>query len=103
VALFKCSDKFHAWVIGGWNNTRSEVLRIRETMTPHKVEPEKWYEIKVSVVGDTVSGIIDGTKVWTVPREIFEKSDSQEEFLPGVGIGVWSTLCKFGDIQIRER
>jgi hypothetical protein len=102
-AIFKCSEKYFTWVLGGWGNTRSEVLKIEETVTKDRIERGKWYEVQVSVLPEKVEGFLNGRRCWSLSRGDLEKCHDQDEFLNGIGVGLWNTLCKFKDIFLLHK
>lgn len=102
VAIFKCGRKCHAWVLGGWGGSRSEVMRISETRSETRIEKGRWNEVRISV-DKTVEGFLNGERIWSLPRKVLERNPSQTEFLPGIGLGVWSTMCKFKEVHYLKR
>ena len=103
VVIFKCSEKNHAWIVGGWRGKKSEVINVRETATAHGIESGRWYSVKVTVLPETVKGYLNGDEAWSVSRALLENAPSQKHFPAGIGVGLWNTMCKFKELRLTKR
>lgn len=55
------------WDIGGYNNTTNEMnIGLKSESMKGSIEPGRWYDIKVEIVGNTVKGYLDGNLVQEV-------------------------------------
>ncbi len=102
VVLFSCNQKHLAWILGGWQNTRSEVGGYESTRIEHEVETQCWFQVEIQVKKETVEGSIDGQMVWSLNRSEITESSPDVGFEKGVGVATWSTMVKFKDLELLE-
>jgi alpha-L-arabinofuranosidase len=58
------------WDIGGYNNSTNEMnIGLKSESMKGSVEPGRWYDIKLEIVGNTVKGYLDGKLVQKVSAE----------------------------------
>jgi hypothetical protein len=95
--LFSVDEKNLVWMIGGWNNQRSEVAGIASTKVDGPIEKNRWYEVTVEVLPDKITGYLNGVSQWSLERAKFKAKDFSSDFLPGIGVATWSSVCKFKD------
>ncbi len=95
VVLFQCDNHGLVWVLGGWNNSRSEVAGYKSTQYVESIKTDRWYEITIEVFDSVLNGYVNGDKKWSLSRKEIKASDVGEDFLTGIGMGVWNTVCKF--------
>lgn len=97
IVLFTCDSQSLVWVFGGWGNSRSEVAGIAATRVAGSIEPGRWYEVTVEVLADNITGYLNGEKQWSIPRHGLKSQSFSKEFLSGIGVATWSSVCKFKD------
>jgi hypothetical protein len=102
VVLFPCGDRALAWVIGGWNNRRSELAGYPATRLDHAIERNKWYQVEIRAKTDAIEGLLDGQKMWKIQRDEIRASSPDAGFQTGLGVAVWNTLAKVQNIRYRE-
>lgn len=54
------------WNLGGWSNTETAFQKDGEVVSkrlPHKIETDRWYDIRIEREGDTMRGYLDGKLV----------------------------------------
>lgn len=102
VVLFACGMMDLIWVLGGWGNTRSEVLGYPSTSNGFKIRRNEWYFLEVRVTESHVEGYINGEFNFKIPRSEVKHPSPNPGFQKGLGLGVWSTLAKFSDIRFLE-
>jgi alpha-L-arabinofuranosidase len=61
------------WNVAGWNNTQSAIQTndaIAGTAVRHRIESDRWYDLKLEVRDRTVRGYVDGQLIneATLPR-----------------------------------
>jgi hypothetical protein len=100
VVLFQVNNHDLIWVLGGWKNTRCEVVGYDSTKTTHTIEPRKWHHVRVEKDHEEVIGYMDGRTAWRLSLSDITKSSEDLGFLKGLGVGVWSTSTKFRNIRI---
>ena len=103
VVLFPADGRFFVWVLGGWNNTRTELAGHSQTSVNHSVEPNRWYDLTVEILHDGVKGYINGDKTWEIPRSKLKEIDYSKDFLGGLGVGTWNTVVKFKDLFVLDK
>jgi hypothetical protein len=99
VVLFVCDGKLLTWVLGGWDNSRSEVAGYPETGADLCVERFLWYKVEVRVGPEVLEGSVEDTVVWRLKRSDVTQSSPELGFQKGLGLGVWSTLAKFKELR----
>ena len=105
LAIVKYQQKYVRWNIGGWNNTRSMVQGIsneNETNRPDGVEPNRWYEIKLVVDGDRLTGWMGDVQKWNIRRtpEQVQGLSADDQLAGLVGLGTWSTHAQFSNVEV---
>jgi len=99
--LFDCEGKSLWWMIGGWNNSKSEVGGYADTRTEGPLERNKWYDLEIKVDAKEVVGRLNGKKKWSLLRSKIFESSPEVGFETGIGLAVWSGLSKFRNIRFR--
>lgn len=102
VVLFPCGMMQLIWIIGGWNNTRTEVLGYPSTSNGLKILKNEWYFIEVNVRGNVVEGFINGQLNFKLQKSDIKHPSPNVSFQQGMGLGVWNTLVKYADIRLLE-
>lgn len=102
VVLFACGMMDLIWVLGGWGNTRTEILGYPSTSNGFKIRKSEWYFLEVRVTESHVEGYINGEFNFKIPRSEVKHPSPNVGFQKGLGLGVWSTLAKFSDIRFLE-
>lgn len=100
VVLFRSHGVQLAWVLGGWKNTRSEVVGYPSTTTTDKLEKFHWYYIKIEADGEKLVGFLDGRKAWEILKKDLQPTSQDLNFQNGFGVGVWSSMSRFQRIRI---
>ena len=105
IVLFSCDKQPLSWVLGGWNNAWSEVAGFEGTKTNDMIEHGRWYEVTIEVLPDSVSGYLNGDRKWFLDRKTLKGNELARELSPevGIGVGVWSTVCKFKEPIIANK
>ncbi|MCB0271966.1 MAG: hypothetical protein KDD46_03000 [Bdellovibrionales bacterium] len=98
--LFRVGKYYLTWVLGGWENSRSEVLGIESTKTFHQIHHKKWYHIRIEQENQEVIGYIDGRTAWTIATSEIVHDSPDVGFQKGLGVGVWNTTSKFRNIRV---
>jgi hypothetical protein len=99
--LFRAAGplNFHALGLGSYGATAHEVFRVENgdwvrsvNPVPGRVEPQRWYKVRVEARGDTFRCLVDGSK-------LFEFTDGH--FARGqVGLSTWGTVVRFRNIKV---
>lgn len=100
IVLFPMDGKQLTWVLGGWKNSRSEVVGYEHTKTDDKLEKFRWYYIKIECDGEKIYGFLDGRKVWEIEKKDLKPQKEELGFQQGFGVAVWSTMVRFQRIRI---
>jgi hypothetical protein len=90
-------------VVGGWNNTRSELAGVPQTKTTGGIEIGKWYDATVEVLRDEIKGYLNADCQWAISRKNLPSQDFSAEFLVGIGMGTWNSVCKFRDPLLADK
>ncbi|MCB0307832.1 MAG: hypothetical protein KDD48_00555 [Bdellovibrionales bacterium] len=102
VILFSCNAMPLIWVLGGWGNTRTEVLGYPRSSNSFKIQKNDWYFIEVRVNSQNVEGFINGELNFRLPKNEIKYPSPNVGFQNGLGVGVWSTLSKYADMRLLE-
>ena len=102
VVLFPCGRMELIWVLGGWGNTRTEILGYPSTSNSLKIRKGEWYFVEVRMEGTFVAGYVNGEQNFKIARDEIQYPSPNVNFQKGIGVGVWSTLVKFSDIRLLE-
>ncbi len=90
---------FFDWNIGGWTNTKSGVRKWTNGSnqvvleTPHTIEVDKWYKIKIEVSPTKVVGYLDG-------EQVFEHNEGPPE--GRIGFEMFGTSAAYDDIIVYD-
>ncbi|MFH1017776.1 MAG: hypothetical protein V1798_06280 [Pseudomonadota bacterium] len=99
VVLFVCDGKPLVWVLGGWENNRSELVGYEGTRSDLSLERFLWYKLEVRVGTEWVEGAVEDKVVFKLSRSAITHPSPELGFQKGLGIGVWSTLAKFKELR----
>lgn len=104
LVLFRCrSDKdFYWWNLGGWGNERHALevevndgrRIVNQTSTAGRIEPDRWYDVRIRVEGDHIQGWLDNQKLLDV-RDAMHATG-------GVGVGTWATSAEFRGLAVTD-
>lgn len=79
----KNSNNYYWWNIGGWGNTSTAIEKsvngTKYTVGQSagvKVEPNKWYDIKIQINGDRIQCYLDGKLI----HDVVDRMNSEEVF-----------------------
>lgn len=100
VVLFQSQNKQLTWVLGGWKNTRSEVVGYENTKTSDVIEKFRWYYVKIESDAEKLVGFLDGRKIWEIMKKDLKEQSEDLGFQRGWGVAVWSTMSRFQRIRI---
>ena len=103
IVSFNCDKKPLFWVLGGWNNSASELAGHPETRSDDTINVGQWYEITIEVLPSMVLGYLNGNRVWQLSRTDIAGKQPVTELLAGIGVSTWNTVCKFQDLFIAEK
>lgn len=98
--LFQADGKQLIWVLGGWKNSRSEVIGYDQTKTQDKLDKFRWYYIKVECDDEKVVGFLDGRKIWEIAKKDLKDDTTDLGFQKGFGAAVWSSMARFQRVRI---
>lgn len=98
--LFQCQGKQLIWMIGGWNNTRSEVIGYESCKTNDTLDKFRWYYVKIESDAEKVVGFLDGRKIWELAKKNIVEPTQDLGFQRGFGVGVWASMARFQRIRI---
>lgn len=98
--LFQSHGKQLVWMIGGWKNSRSEVIGHENTKTNDTLDKFRWYYIKIESDAEKIVGFLDGRKIWELPKNDIIESSLDLGFQRGFGIAVWASMARFQRIRI---
>ena len=100
VVLFRLAQYQLVWVVGGWKNTRSEVVGYPSTVTSDALEKLRWYYVKVESDGEKLVGFLDGRKLWELQKSELHAPTHDLGFQNGFGVGIWAGMSRFQRIRI---
>lgn len=100
IVLIPMDGKQLTWVLGGWKNTRSEVIGYEHTKTEDKLDKFRWYYVKIECDGEKVLGFLDGRKIWEIAKKDLKDDVQDLGFLKGFGVATWSSMVRFQRIRI---
>jgi hypothetical protein len=98
--LFQSQGKQLVWIIGGWKNSRSEVMGYEHTKTPDTLEKFRWYYVKIESDAEKLVGFLDGRKIWEILKKDVIEPTVDLGFQKGFGVGVWSSMARFQRIRM---
>jgi hypothetical protein len=98
--LFQCQGKQLIWMIGGWKNSRSEVIGYESSKTSDTLDKFRWYYIKIESDAEKLVGFLDGRKIWELAKKDVNEPSQDLGFQRGFGVGVWSSMARFQRIRI---
>lgn len=98
--LFQCQGKPLIWMIGGWKNTRSEVIGYESCKTNDVLDKFRWYYVKIESDAEKLVGFLDGRKIWELQKKDVVEPTQDLGFQRGFGVGVWSSMARFQRIRI---
>lgn len=102
VVLFPFLNHSLVWILGGWHNTRSELVGYPQTQIKQKIERGQWYLIEVFVGEFHLEGKLNGQVIWKIKREEVQQSSPELGFQGGLGVGVWNTLARYSDLRLYQ-
>ncbi len=97
--LFTYGGHDLVWVLGGWNNSKSELAGYDNTSVSKKIDRGVWYHLELKADSKKISGLVDGEKVLEISKNQIDHSSPTVGFKSGLGLAVWSSLSKFSDIR----
>ena len=98
--LFRNGEQQYVWMIGGWKNTRSEVIGFPSTVTKDTLQPSQWYLVKIESNEKNLTGYLDGKKIWELSKDEAPSNPKGLSFQDGFGVGIWSSMARFQRIRI---
>jgi hypothetical protein len=98
--LFQSQGKQLVWMVGGWKNTRSEVIGFENTKTNDVLDKFRWYYMKIESEAEKLVGFLDGRKIWEIQKKDLVESSVDLGFQRGFGVGVWASMARFQRIRI---
>jgi hypothetical protein len=98
--LFQSQGKQLVWMIGGWKNTRSELIGNDSCKTNDVLDKFRWYYVKIESDEDKLVGFLDGRKVWELAKKDIVEPAQELGFQRGFGVAVWSSMARFQRIRI---
>ena len=98
--LFQSQGKQLIWMVGGWKNTRSEVIGYEHTKTTDVLDKFRWYYIKIESDAEKLAGFLDGRKIWEIQKKDLIDSAHDLGFQQGFGVAVWSSMARFQRIRV---
>ncbi|MEZ4845712.1 MAG: hypothetical protein R2877_01705 [Bdellovibrionota bacterium] len=98
--FFQSQGKALTWMVGGWKNTRSEVIGYEHTKTNDVLDKFRWYYIKIESDAEKLVGFLDGRKIWEIQKKDLIDSGQDLGFQQGFGVAVWSSMARFQRIRI---
>lgn len=100
IVLFKSRNTQLVWVLGGWRNTRSEVIGYPSTVTNDQIGKARWYYVKIESDEEKLIGYLDGRKVWEILKKDLQPLKENLGFLEGTGVAVWNSLTRFQRVRV---
>lgn len=101
IVLFSAYGHQLSWVLGGWENTRGELMGYPSTSYGSTLDENQWIQMDVIVHADEIEGCVNGQAVWKIQRSDVTMPSPNVEFQAGVGVAAYNTIAKFRDIWIR--
>ncbi len=98
--LFQSQGKQLVWMIGGWKNSRSEVIVYDHTKTTDNLDKFRWYYVKIESDTEKLVGFLDGRRVWEILKKDLVESNVDLGFQRGFGVAVWAAMARFQRIRI---
>jgi len=98
--LFQSQGKQLVWMLGGWKNTRSEVIGYESTKTHDTLDKFRWYYVKIESDEEKLVGFLDGRKIWEIQKKDLVEPVTDLGFQRGFGVAVWSSMARFQRIRI---
>jgi len=65
---------------------------------PMPLEIDKWYELKVEVVGDDTTAYVDGEEILALSHEQLQENERLDK--GAVGVRIWNSHAAFDDFEI---
>lgn len=100
IILFRSKNTQLAWVLGGWRNTRSEVVGYPSTVSKDTIVKARWYYVKIESEEEKLSGYLDGRKIWEIEKKDLHPIKENLEFLEGMGVAIWNSVTRFQRVRI---
>lgn len=90
------------WVnFGGWGNQHHGVevetkgqRRLALPLKPGRVENDRWYRIRLAVIGKELKAFLDDELIFEVPLDEHPRG--------GMGLASWNTANRFRNIRVRQ-